>query len=92
MKEIHTFFQITVPNRVASLEIVRQLSAISAKHLIDFGKQSIVLGLLVFSDFIVKSSKSYHLLQNKLDYYGMTLGDPRENFDPEGYIKATRAS
>lgn len=83
---------ITVPNRVASLEIVRQLSVVSAKHLTDFGKQFIVPRLLVFSDFIVKSSKSYHLLQNKLDYYGMTLGNPRENFDPEGYVKATRTS
>lgn len=83
---------LTVPNRVACLEIVRQLSIVSTKHLISHEKQSIVPGLLVFSDFIVKSSKSYGLMQTKLDYYGMAMGDPRPNFDPEGYIRIAWSS
>ena len=69
-----------------------QLSKLSTEHLTSHGKQSIVPGLLVFSDFIVKSSKSYGPLQTKLDYYGMAMGDPRPNFDPEGYIRIARSS
>lgn len=83
---------IIVPNRVARLELIKQLSIASAKHLTDHGKQSIVPGLLVFLDFIVKISKSYGLLQNKLGYYKMVEGDPRSNFDPEGYMGEVKAS
>lgn len=81
-----------VPNRVVCLEIVRQLSTVSAQHLTDHRKKSIVLGLLVFSDFIVKSSKSYGLLHNKLNCYKMVEGDPRPKFDPEGYIREAKVS
>lgn len=78
---------ITVPDRVAYLEIIRQLSISSSKHLTDHGKKSIVPRLLVFSDFIVKILKSYGLLQSKLGYYKIVEGDPILNFDLEGYIR-----
>lgn len=81
-----------VPNRIAYLEIIRQLAEASSTHLGAHGKQSLMPGYLCFEEFAVSSTKGYDLIKDKLAYYGLAQDEPRVNFDPEGFMISAKQS
>lgn len=42
--------------------------------------------------FIIFSTKGYDLIESKLAYYGLSHGEPRKNFDLEGFISQAKQS
>lgn len=75
-----------VPDRVAYLEIIRQLSFSDFMHLKSYGRQTFMSSTLCFGDFTIISYSGYDLVSGKLDYYGLPIGNKREKFDPEHFI------
>lgn len=75
----------TIPDRVAYLEIVRQLAFSDFMHLKSYGRKYLVPSTLCFSDFTTISYTGYESIGSKINFYGMPLGNKREKFDPEHF-------
>lgn len=79
------------PDRIAFLEIVRQLSVSNAHHFGDAHKETFLPGTLEFGDFRIVSTRAYEAIdRNLVDEYNLLLHTPRKNYDPEGYIHMCR--
>lgn len=76
----------TVPNKIAYLEIVRQLDFSNVMHLRSYEKKSFMLATLCFGDFTVLAKEGYDQILGKLMHYNMNRATPRTGFDPQGFI------
>lgn len=80
-----------VPDRIAYLEIVRQLSVLNAKHFGGAHKQAFLLRTLHFGDFTIVSIKAYEVIDRKLiEDYNLQEHTSRKNYDSKGYIHQGR--
>lgn len=80
-----------VPDKIAYLEIVRQLSVSNAKHFADMRKQAFLPRTLSCGDFTIVSTKSYEIIDKKLiEEYNLYEHYARKNYDPEGYIQSCK--
>lgn len=74
-----------MPNKIAYLEIVRQLDYSNVMNLSAYEKQSFMPSTLCFGDFTVVSKEGYDLILDKLSHFNMKDA-PRKGFDLEGFI------
>lgn len=82
-----------VPDEIAYLEIVRQLSVSNAKHFADMHKKAFLPKTLSFGDFTIVSTKSYEIIDKKsIEEYNLYEHYARKNYDPEGYIQSCKKS
>lgn len=82
-----------VPDTIAYLEIVRQLSMSNAKHLGGAHKQVFMPSTLHFRDFTIVSTKAYEMIEKKLvEEYNLYGHKAQKNYDSEGYIHHCRKS
>lgn len=82
-----------VPDKIAYLEIVSQLSLSNAKHFVDMRKQAFLPGTLIFGDFTIVSTKDYEIIDKKLiEEYNLYEHYARKNYNPEGYIQSCKKS
>lgn len=79
-----------VPNRIAYLEIIRQMGISNHIILNKHDKQPFMPGTICIDESTITRKEGHELTLNKLAHYNMKLGAPRKGFDPEGYINAAR--
>lgn len=75
------------PNKIAYLEIVRQMSVSNATHFGGAYKQLFLPGTVYFGDFTIVSKKPYEIIDKRLiEDYNLYEHTGRKNYDPKGYI------
>lgn len=79
-----------MPDRIAYLEIIRQMGDSSHMHLGSHEKQAFMPETLCVGEFIINGREGHEITWSKLVQYDMKLGAPRKNFDPKGYIHLVR--